>query len=111
MLVLVAHIQAERILVACAWSIVLESSFSMCSGSQVLFETNTKPLLCVCVHLCVCVGGRQGHVAVLNTTAVSGSEMSAFAKVVGPLEPFGLFIEGRSITQTHGPLACKGAEG
>lgn len=58
-------------------------------GLEVLFKA-----LRVCVHLYtfVCVGGRQGHVAVLNTTAVSGSERSAFVGVVGPVKPFGLFI-------------------
>lgn len=45
-------------------------------------------LISVCVRACAraCVRGRQGHVATLNTTAVSGSERSAFARVVGPHE-------------------------
>lgn len=42
--------------------------------------------------------------AVLNTTAVSGSERSAFARVVGLMRPYGLFIAGQAVTHTCGPM-------
>ncbi len=62
--------------------------------------------MCIAVLMCVCVRerGRQGHVAVLNTTAVSGSERSAFASVVGQMKPYSLFIKGQAVIHTHGPV-------
>lgn len=44
--------------------------------------------------------------AVLNTTAASGSERSAFARVVGPVKVLGLSIAGQPVTHTCGPIAC-----
>lgn len=51
--------------------------------------------------------------AVLNTTAASGSERSAFARVVGPVKVLGLSIAGQPVTHLWAyslflPLACRG---
>lgn len=83
----------------------------LCSRAPFMLRVTFKPTQsqpCVCV----CVWGRQGHVAVLNTTAASGSERSAFAGVVGPMKPYGLIIERQAIIQTHGPMmrSCGGVE-